>query len=58
MDDEDDADAGRNQGGYVLEDGSGTKGIFRLAIGVMREGCDVRLDNSIDVSGERGEVVF
>ncbi len=33
-------------------------GITRSAIGGRREGCDVRLERSIDVRGERGDVVF
>jgi hypothetical protein len=41
-----------------LDRGRRTMGILRDEMEGRRAGWDVRLDSSIDVRGERGEVVF
>ena len=52
------AAAGRKYGGYCMEVVSGIMGMLSDTIGDSKEGCEVRLERSIDVRGDNGETVF
>jgi len=53
-----DREVGRKYGGYVVDCGRGMIGILREAMCGTKFGWDVRLERSMDVRDDNGDVVF